>query len=224
MIEEVKKYKKAFEIPEDLTIEVKKIPKGHELIYIPEESKAILKLDKHSLPDIPELIAQLKMGTDYHPLLATYFFQENYTKEEEKQISNFILLITPLIDAWIWKTMAKYLPKEEFEEKLKQLKEMWEIYELHKMYLENKSEPEMLRRRASFSQYLIFKSLGINATLKLVGKGKALQEWIRYKKTLEKMVENDPNIEDIVKLPETTKAPFRVKAVNEPYPHFEVKY
>ncbi|WP_457628508.1 hypothetical protein [Persephonella sp.] len=224
MEEQIEKYRQVFQIPKNLQIELEEIDKGQELIYIPEENKAIFRLDQHSIRDIPELMAQLKLGIDYHPLLATMYFQKDLSEEEENYAGNFYMLIIPLLDAWVWKAMKEYLPEEEMEKQVKQLKELWERAQLSKMYFGDRiKESELMRRRMSVSQYFIFKALGYEAELKLIGKGKHLQEWVRYKKILEKMIHHTPNIDDFVKLPQLTKAPFTVSVKEKPYPHFVVK-
>jgi len=225
---EIEKYKKIFQIPEDFQIEVEEMPQGHELTFYPEEKKAVIKLDKDSISDIPELIAQLKMGIEYHPLLATFYFQPDLTKQEEFFASSFYTLVIPLIDAWVWKVMKDYLPEEELEKQVKELKTLWEVAQLEKMRLGDVPMKEALRRRMSFSQYLIFRTLGYDAELQLQveaknekEKKKLIQEWVRYKKALENFAKHEPNIKDILELPKITKAPFSVKAVDSKY--YEVK-
>ncbi len=224
MREQIEKYRQIFRIPDEIQIETEEIDKGQELIYIPEENKAVFRLDQHSISDIPELMAQLKLGIKYNPLLATMYFQPDMTEEEEIYAGNFYMLVIPLLDAWVWKAMKEYLPEEEMEKQVKQLKELWERAQLSKMYLGDQvKESELMRRRMSISQYFIFKALGYGAELKLIGKGKHLQEWIRYKKILEEMIHHAPNIDDLIKLPQLTNAPFIVSVEEKPYPHFVIK-
>lgn len=218
----VEKYKQIFQIPDNISIQLEPVPQGQELIFSPEENKAILKVDKYSYGDIPELIAHLKLGIDYHPLLATFYFQKDLSQEEAIFAKDFYMLIAPVIDVWVWKTMKKYLPAKEFKHQLNQLIEIYEKAQLYKMHFGKDTEDELLKRRMSFSYYLILKNLGYNAKLKLIGKGKQLQEWIRYKKLLVKIARNEPNIEDLISIPEQLNAPYRVYTSSQPHWHYVI--
>jgi len=215
----LEKYKTIFQIPDEIEIQLVNVEGKQELTYIPEQKKAIIHLDPKFPQDLAELIAQLKLGIEYHPLLATFYFQPNLTKEEEIFASSFYTAVVPVVDAWVYKTMKEYLPTEELEKQLEELQTLWERLELEKLYTGN-TEPEADRRRHSFSMYLIFKILGYPAQLKLIGKGKQLQEWIRYKKTLEWAIQQTPSPEILTQIPEKTKAPYKVSVKDK---YYEIK-
>ena len=200
----VKKYRKLYGIPEEVKIEVELIEQGEEeLIFFQKENKAKLRLSKwvlNDINDISEYIAKIKLGIDYEPLLATMYFQKDLTEEEERLASHFYTLIIPIIDAWTWKTMSMYLPEEEMEKELQELKDLWEQLELEKMMTEAKTMKEIDRRRQSISMYLIFKVLGHDANLKLVGSEEHKKEWEEYIKDLEEIVMKTPSIEPLIEL------------------------
>ena len=209
----VKKYRKVFEIDDDIKITVKSIPQGHELVYDPVNRTVELWLDKDSISDIPELLAQVKLGLEYHPLLATMYFQSDASEEETRLAGQFYTLVIPVIDAWVWKIMQKYMSADEFEMEVDELLEMIENLEIIKMYTGGKIENERARRRLTIGIHLIIKAVGGKSKLKLVGDDEKKKKWIEYVKDLENLVMQEPSIDALIEL--GRKYGFNVKVVQD---------
>lgn len=112
-----------FNINKPVTLEYNK-EKDQEIIILQDEI-TINTPGNTPEDEFIELIARAKMAED-DPLLGTFFFQDNYTREEGRRMSNFANLNFPLQKAWTYRLIKEYAP-ELYEKEISDIIEMSSI-------------------------------------------------------------------------------------------------
>ncbi len=185
-----------FEISKELEVSVVTDAYKEEVIYSPKNNHVYFYLMSEDITDtaLNELVARLKVGIEYHPLLTTLYFEKPNTEREKFAIEQFYYLVVPLIDVWAWKEMLKYLPMERVEKRFDEIRNKAEILELYRMM--GFSVGNLDRFRMSISGHLISKILlGYDSNLKIVSKNRsAIEEWNEYISELENLSYETPNI------------------------------
>jgi len=225
-----KKYKRIFKIQTDVEFKFKtpQFASTYSVSYsVRGDKKAIVSgLPEHLMKDMEEITAMIKLG-EIHPLLCTFYFQKDISTNETaaKFCGMFFELCQPLQDAWVWKIVKQYLPKNIFENKIK------ELVNLYKSLTKKDSTLPFLskyaQRRIILGTYLVLYSLGFNPILDLQFSSKEEKEevklWEKYINSLKEFSTKDPDPTLFVRLPEIVLAPYRVMIQKFPYWHYEVR-
>ncbi len=187
-----------FEIPNTIKVEILIDSDKEIVIYSPEENLAIFyfSIDSDTELSTLELISRLKLGVSYHPLFATLFFEKATTENEEYAIGKFYYLVSPLLDAWAYREMLKYLPLEKVREIFNVFVENYQMLELKRMMGEK--IPDMDLIRINLSGHLIARLLGFSSEVVFTG-GEDL-DFQEYVAKLENLSQGEPDINLLIEL------------------------
>ena len=124
----ITKYKKLFEIPDNLIINVNQ--NGNNSIFLSSDMKEA-DIEIGLSDELLSAFGKLKLGLEYNVLLATSYFQENINKDEEEYAKSFIYVTNPILDAWEMKIIQTYAP-QEIEQELNDIINMINIIKEYK--------------------------------------------------------------------------------------------
>ena len=203
----------------EIPVEVKKVPYSEgSAILLPNKKKAIIEYSHDD--DLFDLVATLRLGLDYSPLLTTFYFQEKYTEKEAEYMKKFHLLCLPITKTWAFLNALKYVEEEKVK---KEAKEIAEYVNLTYMWVSPESYGEQfLKQIHHVTAYLLLKYVVKMDTILKV-EGEHVEEWKRYIELAEELVKEKPSPYLLAKIPEKTSAPYRVRVRKQPFSHYEVK-
>lgn len=221
MLDKIEYLKQVFDVKREIKVKYD-LKNSGDVIFIPNSDVVELVIP----PDIPyfdliDLFGVIKLG-EIHYLLATFYFQKDLSKEEEKYARMFYILCNPLQDVWSYKMIKKYLSEKEYEEVIEDLIKLYE--DTKEIVVENDLElPELINRRLHISIALILEKTA-NVEVNLIITGKYKKEWEIYLFWLRHYADLEPNPEHYIHLTEKCSAPYRVKIRKDnSYEYFEVK-
>ena len=192
---------------------------GDEVVVL--RDKTILRMDREAESrELAEILSKAKLG-EADPLLATFFFQNDITPQEGRYASIFFRLCQPLQNAWVYKTMRKWVP-DIYEAEIAELMMMWEASLTGT--LKDNGDPEI--RQLYLSIFTILsENPANNIQLVLQTDQEYRADWERYIDTLRKLVQQEPNADLFLSLPLVTNAPYLVQIITDKdgFRHYEVK-
>ena len=203
----------------DIPVEVRKIEHGESLVtLLPNRKRAIIEYSHEG--DLFDVVAVLRLGLDYSPLLTTFYFQKDYTEEEEGFVREFYLLSLPLIKTWAFLNAIRYVGEERAK---KEAREIAEYINLAYMWAVPESREEQVVKQIHYMvAYLLLKYVvGERVDLKFEGEYK--EEWEGYVELVEELIRRKPSPYILTQIPEKTGATYRVRVRKVPYPHYEVR-
>lgn len=114
------KYLKQFEINPDL-VDFKVSSAGESVIV--SNGKGTINYNDSSVVEDSVIIALLKLGLEYNPLLSTLHFDKS---ANPTIVQSFYIHTNPLRVAWCWSLLVKYLSKEELTKEILELNNYYE--------------------------------------------------------------------------------------------------
>ncbi len=202
----------------NIPVKVKKIEQGEGLVtLLPNKKKAIIEYFHEG--DLFDMVATLRLGLDYSPLLTTFYFQRNYTEEEAGFMREFYLLSLPLIKTWAFLNAVRYVGEERVK---REAKEISDYVNIAYMWVIPESREEQAVKQIHYTTaYLLLKYVA-KEKVNLRFEGEYKKEWERYVELVERLIHQKPSPYLLTRIPEETKAPYRVKVRKVPYPHYEL--
>ena len=203
----------------DIPVDIKKVPYSEgSVVLLPNKKKATIEYSHDG--DLFDLVATLRLGLDYSPLLTTFYFQEKYTEEEAEHMRRFFLFSLPITKTWAFKNALKYIEEEKVK---KEAQEISEYVNLTYMWVSPKNYGEQfLKQIYHIVAYLLLKYVvRVDITLR-VG-GKYAEEWKGYIEFAEETIKEKPSPYLLTRIPDKMGAPYRVRVRKQPFLYYEVK-
>ena len=203
----------------DIPVEVRKVSESEGIVtLLPNRKRAIIEYSHEG--DLFDMIATLRLGLDYSPLLTTFYFQKDCTEEEMKFFREFYLLSLPVVKTWAFKNAFRYVEEKRVKKEAKAIADYVNIAYMW-------SSPEDLEKQAikqvhHVVAYLLLKYV-VEEEIDLELEGDYKEEWERYIELVEELVKEKPSPYLLAKIPERIEAPYRVKVKKIPFLHYEVK-
>jgi len=190
-------------------VKFKHAEQGEEVIATSQET--IIKADDEAIKhDLPDLVALAKLA-ETNPLLATFFFQTEYTQTEAGYMTMFHSLCQPLQDAWVWKLKRRY-DDASYDEDIGVMTEMLQ----HISQANPVIDKDLETRRLLLGQFLILHEGGRHSIdIKFTHNNEHAPLWDAYLAALKKFSRQEPDIKCYLRLPELSGAPYTVDIVSD---------
>ena len=211
--------RKKFEIPDDFIININQNG-GNSMTFSLKGDRADIEIGLDD--EILAMVAKVKMGL-INPLLATYYFQKDLPEKYARYVNSFVGIISPLLDAWEMKTIKKYAP-ELLEEELRDIAGIMKQFDAFKRQgLKNRDFNR--EKRIYITLWAMAHALEMTDIIKIdiLYSFDNTENWDKYLRTMRELAVKEPDPHLLLKLPETAGADFKVKVVDKPYWHFEIR-
>lgn len=197
-------------------IEIEWLQNGDNVIASRE--KIVIAMDEEAEEkDMAEILSKAKMG-EKDPLLVTFYFQKHLTEEEDRYAQMFHMLCQPLLDAWAYKTMRKWVP-DVYN------KEIEEVSDMCNRGFSFKDTGDMKLRRLYLGYWaILYENVENEAKITLTTDEENRAAWEGYIEMLKELVRMEPDASLCLKLPLVSDAPYSVKIeIEDGFRYFDIR-
>ncbi|MGB9810812.1 MAG: hypothetical protein ACPLSN_03595 [Dictyoglomus turgidum] len=192
---------------------IEDLPTGSkdEIVALPD--KTIVRLSPESEEkDMAEILSAVKLA-ETDPLLVTFFYQKDLSKQESVYATMFYLLCEPLKNAWVYGIMRHYIP-DVYEKEIQELLNMWDLITGGKPVVD--SDPKIIQQALGIWA-VISENPANKVELKLTYRGapEGRRQWDRYLSAIAEFSRQKPSVDLYIKLAEISEAPYQVKVIVE---------